>query len=159
MFRDSSNIHCCIYNNAILNLKKVTPAISHVSQITDLAYRRRDTTMTTTGTPPPLKVTPHPNWICYKFWLDNMQYVKGRKKIQTPRILLRGNTIGDSEKHISLCSLSFIRISQYIINCIYRVFFTVMQIPVSAVPWLIRTSCTILFISRSLYSLCKWGWF
>ena len=51
-----------------------------------------------------------------------MQYVKGHKKIQTPKILLRRNTIGDSEKHVSLRSLSFIRISQYIINCIYRFF-------------------------------------
>ena len=47
---------------------------------------------------------------------------RGIKKIQTPKILLRRNTIGDSEKHVSLRSLSFIRISQYIINCIYRCF-------------------------------------
>ena len=51
-----------------------------------------------------------------------MQYVTGHKNIQTPRILLRRDTKGDSEKHVSLRSLSFIRVSQYFINCINSYF-------------------------------------
>ena len=86
MLRDSSDIYCCIYNNEILNLKKrVTPAISHVSQITwldtDLAFRRRDMTKTTTGatpTPqPPAKQ--HHTQIEFFKCLHNIQYVKGHK--------------------------------------------------------------------------------
>ena len=48
--------------------------------------------------------------------------MKGHKKFQTPRILLHHDTIEDPEKHVSLCFLSFIRISQYFINCIYSFF-------------------------------------
>ena len=58
-----------------------------------------------------------------------MQYAKGHKKyLQTPRTLLRRDTIGDSEKHLSLRSFSWI--GQYFINCIYS-YFSVIQSPVS----------------------------
>ena len=156
-----------------LKLKeKVTPAISHVSQITwldtGLEFWRRDTTKTTTDPPhpphpiPPTKTKPRLNTL--GFVIINFDYIicyaicEGtKKKLQTPRILLRCNTIGDSEKHVSLRSLSFKRISQYFINCIYSFFSQSCR--ALFLSWLIRVSCVILFISGSPYSHCKRGWF
>ena len=71
---------------------------------------------------------------------------RGIKKIQTPKILLRRNTIGDSEKHVSLRSLSFIRIGQYFINCIYRCFNDLF-----AKMWLKIKG----FVSLQIASLCN----
>ena len=91
-----------------LKLKeKVTPAISHVSQITwldtGLEFWRRDTTKTATDAPP----TPIPQTntklglnffgVCYnKFWLHNMlcNMWRGIEKSPNPK----NSTAGDSEK-------------------------------------------------------------
>ena len=114
---------------------------------TDLAFRKRDT----------IKYhTPIEFFINFDCIICNI-YVKGHKKIQTPRILLRRDTIRDLAKHVSSRSLSFIWISQFFINSFYNYF----SHPCGglSLSLLTRASCIILFIARSPYSLCKWDWF
>ena len=137
---EAKYVPCCLENDSTLlhlqqwnlKLKKVTPDISDISQITfkddtDLAFRWRNTTKTTTGTTPPpfLQIytsTPHSDWISLGFVFIAMQLIceGALKKTPNPK---NSTAPRHNKGFVKTCRFAFFEINQYFINCIFTVIF------------------------------------